>query len=159
MKFVDVTLQERQPEKVEVPDENEETKYDWRFENSINSGKTRLELSKEGYKYNKWRTNSSLSNHLDTLADANYMNMNYHISDQMHYDYLFYNVRKKQRFGKKKTEQDKKLEKLQKEESKKISLIQEYYKYNTVKSKAVLRVLTDSQLEIIRKRLEKGGVK
>lgn len=159
MKFLDVTLQVREPEKVEITEEEAELKYDWRFENSINFGKKRLEVGKEEFKYNKWRTNSSLSNHLDTIMDANFVNMNYHISDQMHYDYLFYSIRKKQRFGKKKTDQDKKLEKLQKEEAKKISLIQEYYKYNTVKSKAVLKVLADSQLEIIRKRLEKGGVK
>lgn len=95
---------------------------------------------------------------MDTVMYANEMNMNYHITDQMHYDYLFYSIRKTKRFNKKK-ENDKRLEKLQKEESQKLSLIQEYYKYNTAKSKAVLRVLNETQLDIIRKRLEKGGVK
>jgi UDP-N-acetylmuramyl tripeptide synthase len=91
--------------------------------------------------------------------DANQMNLNYHLSDQMHYDYLFYNVRKKKRFGSKKSERDKQLEREQKEEADKIALISEYYKYNTVNAKAALKVLTESQLEIIKRRLERGGVR
>jgi hypothetical protein len=155
--FVDVTLQKRKPEIVEP--EKVKLNYDWRFENSINSGKQPLEIDKQEFKYNQWRTNQSLSNFLDTVLYANEMNMNYHITDQMHYDYLFYSIKKKPRYGKKKDERDKKLEKAQKDEAEKLALISEYYKYNTVKSKAALRVLTDSQLEIIKRRLEKGGVK
>lgn len=158
MIFLDVTLKQRK--EPELPEsENRETKYDWRFENSINFGKTKLEVKNQEFKYDKWRTNSSLSNFLDTVLHANEMNMNYHITDQMHYDYLFYGVRKKKRFNERKSELDKRMKKLQEAENKNISLIQEYYKYNTAKSKAALRVLTETQLDIIRKRLEKGGVK
>lgn len=157
MKFLDVTLQERVEPKVE--EETPAAKYDWRFENSINNGTKRLDLEKEEYKYSKWRTNNSLSNFLDTLFYANEMNLNYHLSDQMHYDYLFYTVRKTKRFNKKKSDSDYKLEKLQEQEKEKLSLIQEYYKYNTAKSRAVLKILSESQLKIIRKRLEKGGAK
>jgi hypothetical protein len=155
--MLDVTLEKR---KEEVPEEKAvKLAYDWRFENSVNFGRVRLNVKNEEFKYDKWRTNGSLSNFLDTIMDANEMNMNYHISDQMHYDYLFYSIRKTKRFGKKKTELDKRMEKLQKAENEKISLIQEYYKYNTANARAVLRVLTEPQLETIRKRLEKGGVK
>lgn len=157
MKFLDVTLQEREEPKVE--EETPVLKYDWRFENSINNGTKHLDLEKEEYKYSKWRTNNSLSNFLDTLFYANEMNLNYHLSDQMHYDYLFYTVRKTKRFNKKKSDSDHKLEKLQEQEKEKLSLIQEYYKYNTAKSRAVLKILSESQLKIIRKRLEKGGAK
>jgi hypothetical protein len=157
MKFLDVTLQQRKdPEPIE--EKLTEAKYDWCYENSVNFGKVHLDVKSQEYKYNKWRTNGSLSNFLDTVFYANEMNMNYHITDQMHYDYLFHSIRKTKRFNKKK-ELDKRLEKLQKEEEQNLSLIQEYYKYNTAKSKAVLRVLTEAQLAIIRKRLEKGGVK
>jgi UDP-N-acetylmuramyl tripeptide synthase len=155
--FLDVTLQKRAP-KVEV-EKVKKLAYDWRYENSINSGKEPLSLENQEFKYDKWRTNSSLSNFLDTLMYVNEVNRYSHITDKMHYDYLFNSVRKKTRYGKKKTEQDKKLEAELKAEEEKIALISEYYKYNTVKSKAVLRILTDSQLEIIRKKLEKGGVK
>ena len=155
--FLDVTLQKRKPEVKE--EKIAKPVYDWRFENSINLGKQPLELDKEPFKYEKWRTNSTLSNFVDTIMHANEMNLNMHITDQMHYDYLFHSVRKTKRYGKKKTEEDRRLETLQKEESEKLDLIQEYYKYNTANAKAALRVLTESQLEIIKRRLEKGGVK
>jgi hypothetical protein len=157
MKFVDVTLAER---KKDIPEEETvKLSYDWRYENSINSGSSLVDLEKQEFKYNKWRTNSSISNFLENIMFANEMNLNMHITDQMHYDYLFYSVKKKKRFGSKKTSRDKEIEKLQKVEESNLAVISEYYKYNMVKSKAVLRVLTGSQLEIIRKRLEKGGVK
>jgi hypothetical protein len=133
--------------------------YDWRYENSINSGKDPLKLENQEFKYEKWRTNTALANHLDTIMDANQMNLNYHLTDQMHYDYLFYSIRKKKRFGSKKSERDKQIEREQKEQADKIALVSEYYKYNTVNAKAALRVLTESQLEIIKRKLERGGVK
>ena len=156
MKLLDVTLHQRK--ELVVAEEPAEARYDWRFENSINSGKSPIETKNQEFKYNKWRTNSSLSNFLDTVLYSNEMNINHHISDQMHYDYLFYSIRKIKRFNKKK-EIDKKAEKLQKEETENLSLIQDYYKYNTAKARAALRVLTKAQLDIIRKKLEKGGVK
>lgn len=153
--FLDVTLQKRvepkEQEKIKKPT------YDWLFENSINTGKERLEVSSQEFKYEKWRTNSSLASHLDTIMYANEMNLNSGVTDQMHYDYLFYSIRKKKRYGSKKSEKDKLLEKQLAEETENIELISEYYKYNTVKAKSVLRVLTKSQLENIRKRMEKGG--
>jgi len=133
--------------------------YDWRYENSINLGKEQLKLNEQEFKYNQWRTNSSLSNYIDTLLYVNEMNMYHFITNQMHYDYLFNSVRKSKRYGKKKTEKDKQLERQIKEENEKISLIQEYYKYNRTKSKEILNVLSDEQLNYIRKRLEKGGTK
>lgn len=157
MMFLDVTLQKRKEKTLEV--KAVKPTYDWTFENSINFGRARLEVDKQQFKYEKWRTNSSLSNFLDTVLYANEMNTNYDITDQMHYDYLFYSIRKVKRYGKKKTEQDKKMERLQKLEDEKVALIQEYYKYNTSKARAALNVLTETQLDIIRKRLEKGGVK
>jgi hypothetical protein len=155
--FVDVTGKKRVKEAVET--KTKKTAYDWRYENSINTGKNPLALDQQEFKYETWRTNSALSNHVDTLFYVNVMNMNHHITDQMHYDYLFNSVRKAKRYGKKKTEADKKLERQIKQEQDKLHLIQEYYKYNTLKAKQALRVLSEEHLETIRKRLEKGGVK
>ena len=154
--FLDVTLNKRLPE----PLQQKETKplYDWRYENSINNGKEKLELDQE-FKYEKWRTVSSLSNFVDTIFYANEMNINHQVTDKMHYDYLFYSIRKAKRFNKKKSEQDKRSEQLQKEEQDKIALLQDFYKYNVANAKAALKVLTEAQIESIRKRLEKGGAK
>jgi hypothetical protein len=155
--FLDVTLQ---PRKVEVVIEEEEKRYDWSYENSINSGRVLIDLDKpQEFKYSKWRTNSSLSNHKDTIDAAQKMNQNHHLSDKLHYHFLFYKVRKEKRYGKKKTEAEKKLEKQLEQEAKIISLIQDYYKYNIVRAKEAYKILTKDQIELIRKKQEKGGAK
>lgn len=158
MTFLDVTLQPRKAPKEEA--KLEKPKYDWSYENSINYGKELIDLDKpQEFKYSQWRTNLSLSNFYENILYANEMNRNYHLTDKMHYHYLFYSVKKAKRYGKKKTDKDKEIENLLKKEQEQIRLIQEYYKYNIAKAKSALRVLTKEQLEIIKKKLEKGGVK
>jgi hypothetical protein len=155
--FLDVTLKPRKKEEVV---ETQTKQYDWRYENNINSGKELIDLDTEQeFKYNKWRTNSSLSMHRDTIDVAQKMNLNHHISDKMHYHFLFNSVRKQKRYGKKKTDADKKLEKQLEQEVKTLSLIQEYYKYNIVRAKEAYKILSKDQIELIRQKQEKGGVK
>ena len=150
-KFLDVTLQERKEHKEVV--KQEKPKYDWRYENSITSGKRSIEIDND---YSQWRTNSILSNYRETILYANEMNCHYNVTDQMHYDYLFNSIRKKSMYSKKETEQEKKVRK-KKEELQ--SLISDYYKYNDVRAKEAIKILTADQIEIIRKKKEKGGVK
>jgi len=156
--FLDVTLEPRKEEEVVV--EPEKKQYDWSYENSINFGKEIIDLDKpQEFKYNKWRTNNSLSMHKDTIDVAQRMNMNYHLSDKLHYHFLFHKVRKQKRYGKKKTEAEKKLEKQLEQEAKIISLIQDYYKYNIVRAKEAYKILTKDQIELIKQKQEKGGAK
>ncbi|CAB4162918.1 clamp loader small subunit [uncultured Caudovirales phage] len=156
--FLDVTMQPRKEE----PKTIKETKgvYDWKYENSISFGKELIDLDQlQEFKYNQWRTNSTLSNHIDTLDQANKMNTNYHLTDKLHYNYLFYSIRKQKRYGKKKTEEDKRIEAAIKKEQDTLSLIQQYYKYNIVRAKEAMKILTPDQIDILRKKQEKGGVK
>ena len=137
---------------------SEKEQYNWQYENSINSGKTPIDMdSPQEFKYSQWRTNKSLSNHSDTIFYANQMNMNYHIKDKMHYFYLFYSVRKQRRYGTKKTDEDKRLEKEAKATDAKLKLVQEKYKYNNKRAKEALTILTSKQLDMIAKEQEKGG--
>lgn len=154
--MLDVTLQERKVVE-EVVVKNSKPAYDWRYENSINTGKEQIEFEPD-FKYSQWRTNSTLSAHTDCIMYVNDVNMVPHISDKMHYDYLFYSVRKTRRFGKKKTDEDKKQEKLIQQENELVQLIQDFYKYNTTNAKMALRVLSKDQIDYIRKKQEKGGV-
>ena len=132
--------------------------YNWLWENNINSGTELIDIdSPQEYKYNAWRTNSSLSNFRDCLPYANRMNLNSHLSEKMQYHYLYHSIRKQKRYGKKKTDQDKQLEKQAQLEQDKLTLVREHYKYNTVKAKQALMLLTDKQLDIIRQKQEKGG--
>ena len=150
-KFLDVTLQERKEPKPEI--KQEKPRYDWRYENSITSGKKQHEVDSD---YSQWRTNNILSNYRETVLYANEMNINYNITDQMHYDYMFNSIRKKKMYAKKETDQEKK-ERKQKEELQ--TLISNYYKYNIVRTKEVLKILTAEQINIIKNKNNKGGVK
>jgi hypothetical protein len=155
--FLDVTLE---PRKEEHQIEIQNKKYDWSYENNINSSRVLIDLDRtQEFKYNQWRTNLSLSNHSDTIDAAQKMNQNCHLSDKLHYHFLFNKVRKQKRYGKKKTEEEKKLEKQIENEAKIISLIQDYYKYNIVRAKETYKILTKDQIELIRKKQEKGGAK
>jgi hypothetical protein len=155
MTFLDVTLQPRPKQKEQVV--VEKPRYNWLFENNINYGKELIDLDNpQEFKYSQWRTNGSLSNFRENIFYANEMNTNYHLSDKLHYHFLFHSVKKAKRYGKKKTEEDEKREKEAKKELEKIRLIQEYYKYNITKAKSALKVLTKEQFEIIKKKLEKA---
>jgi hypothetical protein len=126
-------------------------KYDWRYENSIINGK-KIDLDGD---YNKWRINNVLANHKDIILYVNEINK-YDLTDQMHYDYLFNSVRKCKRWAKPLSKEEKKVKE---EELQLISLISEYYKYNTLRAKEALKVLSADDIENIRRKLDKGGVK
>jgi hypothetical protein len=155
MVFLDVTLQSRKEPKEEKL--TEKLRYNWNYENNINYGKELIDLdSPQEFKYSQWRTNSSLSNFRENIFYVNEMNTNYHLSDKMHYHFLFHSIKKMKRYGKKKTQEEERKEKEAKKELEKIRLIQEYYKYNIIKAKTALKVLTDEQFELIKKKLTKA---
>lgn len=150
-KFLDVTLQERKEPKKEV--KLEKPKYDWRYENSITSGKKPVEVDND---YSQWRTNNILSNYRETIFYANEMNCHYGVTNSMHYEYLYNSIRKKRMTGIKETDKEKK-DRKQKEAL--LSLVSNYYKYNNVRAKEALRILTDEQIETIKNKNNKGGLK
>lgn len=148
--MLNVLMEEREEEQFE---EQKKPKYDWRYENSIISGKKQIEIVGD---YSQWRTNSVLSAHRDLIDIVNEINMFYGVSDKMHYTYLFNATRKYRRYVAAETKEEKKAR-----ENKEalIASVADYYKYNTVRAKEVLKILTPEQIKIIIKGKEKGGVK
>ena len=120
---------------------------DWLY--SINQSKKNMmdqdpELESS---YPSWIINKCLSSFTDTVLFANEMNMNWHISKRMQYDFFINSLRPRKRFS---------------PWSKKESIdyledVQEYYGYSYTKSLEVIRILPKSDLEQIRKLLHKGG--
>jgi len=149
-KFLDVTMQERVEPKVEQ--KAEKKRYDWRFENSINKKTSKVDLDSD---YSKWRINNILSTHWDSVKYANEMNINYDITDQMHYDYLFGALRKGSRYTKPESKEEKKE---REREQALISLVSAYYKYNRLRAKEAIKILSAEQIEYIKQKQEKGGV-
>jgi len=114
----------------------------------ISLNKKRLIDETNQKEYSPFMVNRALSYYIDTIMYANDMNINHHVDKLMQHDYLFYSIRKAKRFSKW----------AKKKKNSDIELIQEYYGYSYDKAKVAVSVLTDDQIKIIRKKLDKGGV-
>ena len=77
------------------------------------------------------------------------MNMRHHVDNKLQYDYLINRIRPKKRFKKWDKKQD----------NENIEIIKEYYRCNNDKARVTHSLLSEQQLDIIKKKLNKGGVK
>lgn len=120
----------------------------FRFLNSINITKQSLiddpNLRRD---YAPYFTNLMLSYHIDTIWHVFQMDKLSNIPEKNQYQYYLNTVRKRKRFTK--------LHKPTKSDD--VSLIQEYFGYNTKRAKEVLPLLSAEQLKQIRQRCNKGG--
>ena len=148
--MLNVLLEERK--EILLEEKPVKERYNWRYENSITNGK-KIEIDGD---YSQWRTNSILAKYNDCTLFVNELNINHNITDKMHYDYLFGSIRKESRWTKAET----KKEKTDREkEQDLISLISNYYKYNIVRTKEALKILTVEQIEFIKEKTNKGEIK
>ena len=124
------------------------------FVNDINFGKKDIitdsanpELAEKTY--NPFLTNRALSYYPDTIQFANMMNKNSHIDHLLQYSFLLNIIRKRKRFSKwfKKNDDDV------------LEMVIEYYGFSVNKAKEALKILTDDQLEKIKEKMTKGGMK
>ena len=97
--------------------------------------------------YPSWIINKCLSSFTDTVLFANEMNMNWHISKRMQYDFFINSLRPRKRFS----------PWSKKESVDYLEDIKEYYGYSYTKALEAVRILPKSDLEKIRKLLHKGG--
>ena len=122
------------------------------YTDSINHTKKNLmrgtandDLAEKGYK--PFLANRSLSYAQDAILYANEMNLRAHLDNKQQYEYLLNSLRKRKRFAKwKKQTPDATVE-----------MIMEYFGYGRAKAEQAMRVLTDDQLTMIEKALDKGG--
>ena len=120
------------------------------FVNSISYSKKIKSLSSlDESIYNPFITNKNFSYFVDTILIANEINMRHTADKKLQYDYLLNKIRPRKRFSK--------WNKHIKDGS--IELIKEYYKVNDVKAKTILTLLSEQQIDHIKTKLSKGGVK
>ena len=117
--------------------------------NSINFSKDYLMDEDPGWEknYPTYVINKCMSHHLDTIMFANEMNIHSHIDKRLQYDFLINIVRPRKRFspwGKKQKVKD-------------LDLVKKYYGYSNDKAYQALEILTPSQLNYIKDKLNKGG--
>ena len=97
--------------------------------------------------YNPFMVNRGLSYFQDTVFFANEMNIHRDTDKKLQYEFLLNSIRPRKRFSKW----------FKKEVDGDIEAIKEYYGYSNVKAIQTLSVLTNSQIEKIKIKLEKGG--
>jgi|TARA_B110000971_G_C19948606_1_gene472230 hypothetical protein len=110
-----------------------------------NSKKDILENKKD---YNAFMVNRGLSYFPDTVIYANEMNKYHHLDGDLQYQFLINIVRKRNRFSKwnKSTESDD------------IKIIKDFYGYSNEKARDVLPLLSSKNLNILRNRIQHGGI-
>jgi hypothetical protein len=124
------------------------------FVNDINFGKKDIMTDSDNPElaestYNPFLTNRALSYFPDTIQFANMMNKSSHIDNMLQYSFLLNIIRKRKRFSKwfKKNDDDV------------LQMVIDYYGYSVNKAKEALKILNDEQIEFIREKLIKGGMK
>jgi hypothetical protein len=93
--------------------------------------------------------NRQLSYFPDTIAVANEMNIHHQLDNRLQFDFLINIVRKRKRFtkwSKPESESD-------------VEVVKEYYGYSNEKARQALSLLLPHQIDILRKKVNKGGRK
>ena len=109
---------------------------------------TKKDVLDEEKQYVPFVVNRVLSYHYDCIMYANEMNMLPGTDKRMQYSYLLNRVRGYKR----------PFQKWQKRDSiEALDIVKEYYSFSNEKAKEALAVLTDDQIDELRKRLNKGG--
>lgn len=93
--------------------------------------------------------NRALSQHYDCILYANQMNMLSHADKLLQYQYFLNSIRPYKRPFKKWHK---------KETVESINIIKEYYKCSNEKAKEISTILSEVQIDELKKRLDKGGI-
>jgi hypothetical protein len=119
--------------------------------NSINQTKKNLmnEDPSSEKEYAPYIINRCLSGHIDCVMYANEMNKYNFLPKKLQYDFFINIIRKKKRFS----------PWLKQEKNNDLEVVKSYYGYSNEKAKQALRILTKTQLDFIKSKLETGGTK
>ena len=119
------------------------------YVNSINDTKKDIMTTENEKSYNSFMVNRSLSYFPDTVALANVMNQYHHLDNRLQYSFLINSIRKRKRFSKwVKPELEHDLE-----------VVKEYYGYSNEKARQIMPLLSPSQIQQIKEKVNKGGRK
>ena len=99
--------------------------------------------------YEPFLVNRALAYYQDCILYANEMNRRFEISARLQYHYLLNTIRKRKRFAKwiKPTKIDD------------LIIVMEYYSVSRQKAEEYLNILSEKEIGVLRKKMNKGGVK
>ena len=117
--------------------------------NSINFNKNNLVEEDPACisKYPPFIVNKCLSGELDSLMYANEMNKVPFLPKKLQYDFLLNSLRKRKRFS----------PWLRREDIKDLECVKSYYGYSNEKALHALKILSKTQIDFIKSKLETGG--
>jgi len=116
---------------------------------SILQNKSSVVTEENEKDYVHYVVNKALSFHYYFILYANEMNKRPGLDKLLQYQYYLNTIRPYKR----------PFQKWHKKDSiENLSLIKEYYNVSNDKAKEILGILTDAQIEIVKKKLEKGGI-
>ena len=121
--------------------------------NAINHKKEDLMVGEDEFwekRYPAFIVNKALSAFAECLLYVNEMNSRPHCDKILQFDYLINSLRKQFRRSSKWLKPD---------FFDDVEVVKEYFGYSTIKAKQALEILTEEQLEHIRFKLRKGGLK
>jgi len=120
------------------------------FLNEINYGKNNIMVDDIVEKdYNSFMVNRGLSYFQDTALMANEMNLNHHLDNRLQFDFFINIVRKRKRFSKW----------TKPETLSDVEVVKAYYGYSNEKARQALTLLTKDQIDLLKKKVYKGGRK
>jgi len=120
------------------------------FLNDINYAKQNIMVDDIAEKqYNPFMINRGLSYFNDTVLMANEMNLNTHLDNRLQFDFFMNIIRKRKRFSKW----------FKPETASDVEAVKTYYGYSNEKARQVLSLLTKDQIEVLKKKVNKGGRK
>ena len=123
--------------------------------NSINFNKNNLMDGEDDMyekKYSPFIVNKCLAPDNDCILLVNEMNRYGSVLDKdkkLQYDFLLNTIRTRKRYA----------PWIKESKSKNLEYVKEYYGYNNSKAKSILDILNDEQIEFIKSKLNKGGMK
>ncbi|MAG49723.1 DNA polymerase [Candidatus Woesearchaeota archaeon] len=115
--------------------------------NAINF--TKEDLTEHIKEYPPFIVNRCLSGHLDCVLFANEMNKYHFLDKDMQFNFYINILRKRKRFS----------PWIRKEKESDLEFVKSYYGYSNEKASQVMKILSNEQIEFIKKRLETGGTK
>ena len=99
--------------------------------------------------YNAFVVNRSLSYFPDTVLLANEMNIRHHADHRLQFDFFINTIRKAKRFSKW----------AKADNTEALQTVKEYYGYSNEKARQALTLLTDDEVNELKRKVYKGGRK
>jgi len=99
--------------------------------------------------YESFLVNRALSYYQDCILYANEMNRRFELDVRLQYHYLLNTIRKRKRFAKW----------IKPEKIDDLKIVMEYYQVSRAKAEEYLHILSENNIAVLRKKMNKGGVK